>query len=220
MLLGMPLSVVALLLVNTGIELGLSLADHGVWGDGWWRAWAYGHLAFWADLLHGAGQLYAGQTVAMFVTYGFLHGGILHLVVNMFALFSFGVAIVDRIGQKRFLAVYLGSTIGGAAGYALLTNAHDPMVGASGALFGLLGVWVCWDYLDRRFYGDPLWVTARALVFIVLYNVVFWVLLSGRLAWETHLGGFVVGWALAVFWGRPVHRQSRVRRARQGSERG
>ena len=91
------------------------------------------------------------------------------------------------------------------------------MVGASGALFGLLGIWLCWDYLDRRRYGDPLWVTGRALLFLVLYNLVFWVLLSGNLAWETHLGGFVTGWILAVFWSNNILAQSRRRRF--GSER-
>jgi membrane associated rhomboid family serine protease len=149
----------------------------------------------------------------MFVTYAFLHGGMVHLIVNMFALASTGVVVIQRIGQRRFLWAYLICTLGGSAGFGLLaSNSGQPMVGASGALFGLIGIWVCWDYLDRRHYGDPLWVTLRAVGFLILYNLVFFVLLSGSLAWETHLGGFVAGWLLAIYWGRHVLPQSRKRR--------
>lgn len=212
LILGLPASVLSILAINTGIELVLFGADMRFWGGAAWRNWAYGHGAFWAPLLRGAEPLYPGQTALMFVSYAFLHGGWLHLTVNMIALASFGTEIVWRIGQKRFLIAYLISTLGGAAGFGLLSSAAIPMVGASGALFGLLGIWVCWDYLDRRFYGDPVWVTARALLFLLLYNVVFFLLLQGNLAWETHLGGFVAGWFLAAFWGRRVLAQSRRRR--------
>ncbi len=209
---GMPLTVILLVAVNVVVEGALLGADLGWWGDRRWRTVAYGVGAFWAPLLHGAQPVYPGQPTAMFVTYAFLHGGWLHLAVNMAALISFGTEIVRRIGQKRFILAYCVSALGGSVAFALLSSAPMPMVGASGALFGLLGIWVCWDYLDRRYYGDPLWVTLRALGFLVLYNLVFWLLLSGNLAWETHLGGFVAGWALAAYWGRSVLPQSRRRR--------
>ncbi len=86
------------------------------------------------------------------------------------------------------------------------------MVGASGALFGLLGLWICWDYLDRRHFGEKMWGTYKALFYLVLYNVVFWVLLHGNLAWETHLGGFVAGWLIGLYWGRPALLSRRARR--------
>jgi len=209
---GVPLVVITLIAVNTAIEAVLIAADAGLFGTSSWRLTAYEYGGFWLGLLHGAEPRYPGQPVGMFATYGFLHGGLLHLAVNMLALLSLGNVIVRRIGQRRFLVAYAVSAAGGGAGFGLLSTSPAPMVGASGALFGLLGIWICWDYLDRRYYGDPLWVTLRALAFLVLYNLVFFILLSGRLAWETHLGGFVAGWLLAVHWGRAVLDQSRRRR--------
>ena len=211
MIFGVPLSVLGLIALNAAVELVLWASDAGLIAPNL-RNMAYRYGAFWLSMLHGAVPMYSVQAEAMFVTYAFLHGGPVHLIVNMLALASFGVVIVQRIGQKRFLLAYLVCAIGGGLGFALLSDNRMPMVGASGALFGLLGIWVCWDYLDRRHYGDPLWVTGRALVFLIAYNLVFWVLLSGNLAWETHLGGFLAGWLLAIWWGRGVLPESRVRR--------
>jgi membrane associated rhomboid family serine protease len=211
---GVPLTVMVLIVLCVLPELVLLANDQGWFGPaGVLRPQAYALGAFWKRLLLGAQPYYSAQPVTMFVTYAFLHGGPVHLIVNMIALFSVGTAIVNRIGQRRFLVVYAVSALGGAVGFGLFSESPAPMVGASGALFGLLGVWVCWDYLDRRYFGDPLWVTLRAVGFLVLYNLAFWVLLSGNLAWETHLGGFVVGWLLAVHWGRGVLDQSRGRRS-------
>lgn len=187
------------------VELLLTLADMQVIGQRYWRLLAYNWGAFHKDILfsqHPA--FFIGQQTTMFVSYAFLHGGLLHLIVNMIALWSFGNAIIRRVGEARFLAVYGVSALCGAAGFALLPGAAVPMVGASGALFGLLGLWVCWDYLERRHFGEPIWLTYRAVIYLVLYNLVFWLLLSGRLAWETHLGGFVGGWLIGIFWGRSV----------------
>ncbi len=209
---GLPQSVLWIAGLCILIELTLLGADVGLWANPGLRRSTYAFGAFWKALLEGAQPIFAGQPVTMFGTYAFLHGGPVHTIVNMIALVSFGTAIVNRIGQKRFLVVYAISSLGGAAGFGLFSSSTAPMVGASGALFGLLGTWVCWDYLDRRHHGDPLWVTLRAIAFLVAYNLVFWLLLQGQLAWETHFGGFVAGWLLAIFWGRSVLDQSRRRR--------
>lgn len=91
----------------------------------------------------------------------------------------------------------------------MLATTDAPAVGASGALFGLLGIWICWGYLDRRHYGEGMSEIIRALSILLIYNVAFWFLLGGRLAWETHLGGFVTGWVIALYWGRQVYRRNR-----------
>lgn len=207
-----PQSVIWIVVACVLVELALLAADLGFWAQPGLRSVAYAFGAFWIALLEQGQPLFPGQPVTMFATYAFLHGGPVHMVVNMIALISFGTAIVNRIGQRRFLVVYAISSLGGSVGFGLFSSSTAPMVGASGALFGLLGTWVCWDYLDRRHHGDPLWVTLRAVVFLVAYNLVFWLLLHGQLAWETHFGGFVAGWLLAIFWGRSVLDQSRRRR--------
>ncbi len=201
-----PAVVIWLICINCVIEAALVAVTALTDGSFFWRTAAYELGGFWAPLLRGVDPIFAAQPVTMFATYAFLHGGWLHLAVNMIALYSFGTAIVHRIGPRRFLIAYAVSAIGGATAFGVISNQPVPMVGASGALFGLLGVWTCWDFLDRRHYGEPVIRVYRALFYLVVYNLVFYFLLSGRLAWETHLGGFVAGWVIALYWGRPAYR--------------
>lgn len=81
------------------------------------------------------------------------------------------------------------------------------MVGASGALFGLAGAIVAWDYLDRFLLSEGLWPVLRTVLFLVGLNIALWWAMGGQLAWETHLGGFVTGWVMAMLLdprGRPM----------------
>jgi membrane associated rhomboid family serine protease len=195
--------------VCTTIELVLTASDLGWIGERYWRLLTYNLWAFWLPILEGRATLFAGQEYTMFLSYAVLHGGLLHLTVNMIALWSFGSAIIRRVGQTRFLLACAITAFGGSAGFALMSTNMAPMVGASGALFGLLGLWICWDYMDRRHFGEKTWGTYRALFYLVIYNLVFWIALSGRLAWETHLGGFIAGWVLGIYWGRDVYMRRR-----------
>ncbi|WP_254813820.1 rhomboid family intramembrane serine protease [Rhodovulum sp. ES.010] len=141
---------------------------------------------------------YSAQPYAMFFTYGFLHGGLAHLGVNMVTLWSLGRAVLDRVGAGGFALLYGGSILGGAAGFALLAPDLRPMVGASGALFGLAGGILAWLYVDRYTYREGLWPVIRAVLLLAALNVVLWWAMDGQLAWQTHLGGFVAGWVLAL----------------------
>lgn len=188
-------------------ELVLILADHGIIGSARWRPLAYHNGAFWAGLLRDWRPNYGAQPELMFVTHAVLHAGFGHLAGNMLALWSLGGIVVQRIGQGGMLALYLASTLGGGVGFYLLTHSPAPMVGASGALFGLAGAWQFWEWQDRRSDGRPVWPVLATLVGLVALNALFWLAADGLLAWETHLGGFVTGWLVA--WGigtqsRPV----------------
>jgi len=134
----------------------------------------------------------------MFATYAFFHAGFWHLAFNMITLWSVGRPVQDRVGTLGFLVLYVGSTLGGAGGYALLGTHLAPMVGASGAIFGLVGGLLAWNYVDRYTFSEGLWPVVRALVLLALMNLVLWWAMNGQLAWETHLGGFVAGWVLAL----------------------
>lgn len=187
-------------------EVVLTLAGSGLIGGQGLRNWALVHFAFWSGLLRGWEAVYPFQRELMFFTYALLHGGFLHLVGNMVAVLALGGIVVARIGQQGFLFLYVLTAIGGAAGYALLGNADSPMVGASGAVFGLVGAWKFWEWRDRRAARAdlrPLWMS---LLGLALLNVLLWVALAGLLAWEAHLGGFVVGWAWAAFVTPPKRR--------------
>jgi membrane associated rhomboid family serine protease len=116
----------------------------------------------------------------------------------MVTLWSLGVAVLDRVGPWGFAGLYGASLLGGAAGFGLIAETFRPMVGASGALFGLAGGLLAWNYVDRFTFRERLWPVARVVLFLVAMNVAMWWALEGQLAWETHLGGFLIGWITAL----------------------
>ncbi len=187
-------------------EIVLTLAGGGLFGMGDLRRAALTYGAFWNGIFHGWQQVYPGQREVMFVTYALLHGGLMHLVANMVVVLALGGIAVARLGQWGFLQLYIFSAIGGGGAYALIATSTSPMVGASGAVFGLIGAWKYWDWQYLRAAGAPLGPLWRQLVGLGLLNVILWLALSGLLAWEAHLGGFVVGWAFAAAVTPPLRR--------------
>lgn len=179
------------------IELVLQAADLGLIGSPLWRRLAYQYGAFWPGLLDNWKPNYPAQPVAMFFSYAFLHGGLGHLTGNMITLISLAGIVVARVGQRGFLVVYAVAAGVGALTYAALLPGPYPMVGASGALFGLAGAWQYWVQADapRR---QRLWFISRAILGLVGLNLVLLWHLDGRMAWQTHMGGFVAGWATAA----------------------
>ena len=109
--------------------------------------------AFWASLLHGDTPLYAAQPVTMFLSHAFLHGSLLHMVMNMTILLALGRFTADHYGARAVLPVFALGAIGGGAVYGLLSAGAYPMVGASGAVFAFLGLWIAWDWRRHRASG-------------------------------------------------------------------
>ena len=180
------------------VEFTLIAADFGLLGSTRWRGLAYQFGGFWGGLLNGWRPNYPFQPVLMFVSYGFLHSGFVHFAVNMVSLFWLGRLVVQRIGQGRFVLLYMMSMIGGAATFAVLSSSIQPMIGASGALFGLVGALAAWEYIDRYSAGLRQWPVFQIILFLLVLNVTYWWAVNGQLAWETHLGGFVSGWIMAL----------------------
>jgi membrane associated rhomboid family serine protease len=128
------------------------------------------------------------------ITYMFLHGGLGHLFFNMLSLYFFGPRLEARLGSRQFLTLYL---ISGASG-ALLSVAtpFTPIVGASGAIFGVL-LGFAWFWPRELVY---LWgivgVEARWLVIIMTALSLWGGYGGGRdgIAHFAHLGGFIGGW--------------------------
>ncbi len=192
----------ALFLVNAGIELVLLAADYGLIGSPRWRAIAYYNGAFWVGLLHDWRPNYPAQPWVMFITHAFLHGGFWHMATNMFALWSLGTLVIRQMGPRAFALIYFAAMIGGGIGFALLGDDTRPMVGASGAIFGLIGAWMYQDWHLRRRRGPATLALLRMFFVFFLLNLALWVALEGNLAWQTHLGGFVAGWGVAALLGR------------------
>jgi membrane associated rhomboid family serine protease len=124
----------------------------------------------------------------------FLHVGIIHIALNMYGLWLFGRVLEDELGSIKMLAVYVVSGLaGGAFSYAFGSGAVGA--GASGAIYGLLGAFVAYNYRrrDMRFYRARL----QAVMPWVLLNL----FLSFRISfidWRAHVGGLVVG-AVALY---------------------
>lgn len=153
-----------------------------------------------------AAQLGMGFSLVPFLTTQFLHGGLLHLVGNMWMLWIFGDNVEDRLGSGRYLGFYLGC--GGAAGLLhFLTNWSStvPAVGASGAIAGVLGAYFLLHPHARVLtlvpvFFYPLFIEIPAAVFLGLWFLMqlFSGALSllgpgGGIAWWAHIGGFLAG---------------------------
>lgn len=128
------------------------------------------------------------------ITSAFLHGGILHLGLNMYALWIVGPYLERSIGHVRYAAIFLLSVFAGHVSVLLLTSATSTAwftgtVGASGGVFGLFGAM----FIMHRKLGAQ---TGQILVLIVL-NVIISFTVPG-ISWQGHLGGLVVGTALTA----------------------
>ncbi|CAN5566921.1 rhomboid family intramembrane serine protease [soil metagenome] len=123
------------------------------------------------------------------VTVAFLHGGFLHLLFNMYALFLFGPRLEAVLGRGRFLTLYLLSALGGSVASYLTSAPNQPSVGASGAVFGLLGALLV---VSRKLRYD-----ARPVLVLLGINLALGFVIP-RIDWRAHLGGLVAGALLAA----------------------
>lgn len=181
------------------IEIVLSLADAGIVADPSLRMRVLRSGAFWTQLLEGAQPAYDLQPVTMFLSHALLHGGFLHMAMNMVVLLALGRFTGDRYGAATILPVFLIGAVAGGAAFGLLSTSPAPMVGASGAVFAFLGVWTIWDFRRHRAAGvspGPVW---RRVLGLIGINVAMYVGLGGMLAWEAHLGGFLAGMICGVW---------------------
>ena len=119
------------------------------------------------------------------VTSGFLHGSLIHLLFNMLILFQLGTAVEARLGRGRFLGLYFLSLVGGSIGALLLQAPAIGSLGASGAVFGLMGAVVVLSKRGR----SPVESSVAGLLVI---NLVITFLLPG-ISIGGHLGGLVAG---------------------------
>ncbi len=185
------------------IELVLQAADLGWVGSPQWRSLALQNGAFWQGLLHNWRPNYAAQPWLMFGSYTFLHADLWHLIGNMLVLIVLGKLVVQRVGAGGFLLIYASAAITGAIGFTLLSATAQPMVGASGALFGLIGALQMWQWQTLGRTGQSRWPVIKMMLWLVVLNLAMWTIQQGGLAWQTHLGGYIggvlCGLALTVF---------------------
>lgn len=151
------------------------------------------------------------------VTYMFLHGGMGHLLINMIVLFFFGPRLEVRLGSRGFLGLYFAAGLAGALlswvlMFAGLTDPAVPIVGASGAIFGLLLGFARYWPRERLLIWGIVPMQARWLVVGATLLSLFGGFggFGDNVAHFAHLGGFVGGWVFLALHDRRHGRTSIV----------
>ncbi|MFM8895039.1 MAG: rhomboid family intramembrane serine protease [Actinomycetales bacterium] len=125
----------------------------------------------------------------LLLTSAFLHGSFLHIAFNMYVLFALGPTLERLLGHGRYLALYLIAALGGGVASFWFSSVNSVSVGASGAIFGLMGALVV---AGRRLRYD-----IRQVLILLGINLVIGVIAPG-VDWRAHLGGLVTGAAVAA----------------------
>ena len=124
------------------------------------------------------------------LTSAFTHSELLHIAFNMFALWVLGPQLERLLGRVRFLALYLVSALAASAFVMLFSDPFVSTVGASGAIFGMLGAFLL---VARKHGGD-----VRQILILLGANVVITVVGSSYISWQGHFGGLLGGLAVTA----------------------
>lgn len=203
-----PVVTYALILVNvTAFLYQVSLGAEG----GQQLVMQWGMIPYWISELRVA-------SFSTVITSMFLHGGVLHLVANMWSLYIFGDNVEDMLGRLRFLIFYLVCGAGAAIAQTLIEpSSVVPMVGASGAISGVMAAYLKLFPHARIVTLIPVLILFFVREIPAVFFIVFWFaiqLLSGLgslgdaasmggVAFFAHIGGFVVGLYLLARLRRP-----------------
>lgn len=148
-------------------------------------------------LLFYAPTLYPGLT-SMFepwrlLTGALVHASFWHVALNMLALYMIGRSLEPLLGRARFLTLYVLSALGGSVAVTLLAFT-TPVVGASGAIFGLFGALLV--------IGRHLGANIASIALVIGINLVIGFLPGMNVAWQAHVGGLVTGLVVAFIFTR------------------
>ncbi len=177
--------------ITTGEPLGDVFLDFGLIGYG--------------EVVEATGRVPIGVAEGEYyriISGGFLHSGLIHLALNMLAVFFLGMLLERAIGGWRLAGIYFVSLLGGSLG-ALILSPNELTVGASGAVFGLMAA----GFLEARDRGRD--DVASQIGFYVIINLVFTFSVP-NISVGGHLGGLVAGAVVTLFL-------ARARRARSDS---
>jgi len=135
------------------------------------------------------------------LTGSLVHSGIWHLGLNMLALWMIGRSLEPLLGRVRFVTLYLLSALGGSVAVTLLSFG-TPVVGASGAIFGLFGALLV--------IGRHIGANVASIAIILGINLVIGFLPGANVSWQAHVGGLVVGALVAFIFTRTRSPQQRI----------
>jgi membrane associated rhomboid family serine protease len=138
-----------------------------------------------------------------------LHAGITHILFNMWALWVLGPQIERGVGSWAFSAAFLASGAVGGAFLYFMGTPQSVAVGASGAIFGLFGVWVNWAIRRRNTVQGR--YLLRQILFLLALNAALPFIIPS-IAWQAHLGGLVAGFVIGELWSRVRRREAEMAR--------
>ena len=161
-------------------------------------------------------DLYAVPAYLTIFTSMFMHGGFMHLIGNMLYMWIFADNIEDNLGPKKFIIFYLLCGIGAAMTQVLVdVKSEIPMVGASGAIGGVLGAYLINHPNAKVLVLIPFGFFSQLIKIRALYVLGFWFILQfissgGGVAYAAHIGGFVSGMILILFFNKKTKRKGKV----------
>jgi len=141
------------------------------------------------------------------VTYAFMHGGFWHILFNMYTLFIFGSVVERMIGSKKFIVFYIICALGAAATHmvlmTLLQGYSNPMLGASGAVYGVMIAYAMLfpdSHLTLLFPPVTLSAKWMVIIFAVIEAITGVTGTIEGVAHFAHLGGMIFGFLLMLYW--------------------
>ena len=152
----------------------------------------------------------------------FMHGGFMHLIGNMLYMWIFADNIEDNLGSRNFIIFYLLSGIGAAMAQVLMdTHSQIPMIGASGAIGGVLGAYLINHPNAKVLVLIPFGFFSQLIKIKAFYVLGFWFVLQfinssmmssqgDGVAYAAHIGGFVSGMILILFFNKKIKRKTDV----------
>jgi len=197
----MPPVTKTLLIANVAVYLAQQFSDNFLLI--WFALWPL------ATTGPGAPDMPAGFLPWQLVTYSFLHGNQLHILVNMLGLYMFGSEVERVLGQRRYVTYYFVSVLAAAVAQLVMSALNPgppyPTVGASGGVFGLLLAYGM--FFPRRIVMlifPPIPMQAR--YFVLIYAAIeLYLGVTGTMAGVAHfahLGGMLGGWLMLRYWRR------------------
>ncbi|GAA4489976.1 rhomboid family intramembrane serine protease [Microbacterium panaciterrae] len=155
-------------------------------------------LQFWAGYLYPSLSGESFQPWRLLTTL-LVHGGFIHLGLNMLALWMIGQSLEPLIGRAKFLTLYLVSGLAGSVGVAVIAP-QVSTVGASGAIFGLMAALLV--------IGRHLGANVTGILVVLGINLAIGFIPGFNVAWQAHVGGAIIGALIGLVYARTSGRQN------------
>lgn len=198
-----------ILVINVGLYLAMTLYSQRAAGNG--SLFDLDPVTLFKFGAKYGPALSAGQWWR-YITAGFLHGGVFHIMMNCWALYDLGSTVEEIYGTARMIAFYVVTTIAGF----FASNLYSPglSVGASAGIFGLIGVMIALGVQHRSSLGEHI---KGMYMRWALYGLLFGLIPIFRVDNAAHVGGLAAGFAIAWVSGLPGYRRNVVEEVWRGA---